>query len=103
MTHDVASHLVEQIIKVAPDELYGQMLEEHFKPHLLTMSLHPIANFILQRVISSAHTKEQVMIESVEFFITHNYQETVQTNYLTVYLYFYYNMSRDYTIYTAFG
>ena len=67
MAHDIASHLVEQIVVVAPGELYGQILEEHLKPHLLTMSLHPIANFILQRVISSAHTKEQVRINQPTF------------------------------------
>ena len=59
LTHEVASHLVEQLIQVAPDDLYDTILNS-LTSHLFTMSLHPITNFVLQRLIACARTKEQV-------------------------------------------
>ena len=62
VSHEIGSHLIEQIVSAAPEDLYAEMLEKHFMPHLQLMALHPVANFVLQRIITEAHTYEQVRL-----------------------------------------
>ena len=59
VSHEIGSHFIEQLICAATEELYEDMLEKHFMPHLQLMALHPVANFVLQRIITEAHTCEQ--------------------------------------------
>ena len=57
---NIGSHLVEQIVKVATDDLYDEILRGYFLGHILDMAKHPVANFVLQRLITKTGTKEQV-------------------------------------------
>lgn len=61
MLEDTASsHLLEVIVAVAPEALYNELLDVIFKGPLLEISSHQCGNFVVQAVISSARTKEQV-------------------------------------------
>lgn len=55
----------------APEPLFDSILKVHIAPHLFTMALDPVANFVLQRAISQAHTEEQVIYHPLLY--TYNY------------------------------
>lgn len=63
-TDSVGSHLMECMIEVAPPELRQLIYDSCFKSRMMNFALHPVANYPLQQLISSA-TPEQV---SVPFF-----------------------------------
>ncbi|XP_042462061.1 pumilio homolog 23-like [Zingiber officinale] len=55
-----SSHLLEVIIEVAPETLYNVLLTEVFKDSLFVMSSHKYGNFVVQTLVSSARTKDQM-------------------------------------------
>lgn len=59
LTHDVGSHLVEQLLTVLPSQLYDQVLQQ-LSGQLVTMAMHPTANFVLQSLIGQVHNEAQV-------------------------------------------
>ena len=58
-TNSVGSHLMECMIEVATPELRQHILDSCFRGRVMTFALHPVANYPLQHLISSA-TPEQV-------------------------------------------
>ena len=57
---EVGSHVMEKIFHVASQDLYELLFEKCFKNNLLQLSLHPLANYILQHMFSTIPTKEMV-------------------------------------------
>ena len=57
---EVGSHVMEKIFHVAPQDLYELLFKKCFKNNLLQLSLHPLANYILQHMFSTIPTKEMV-------------------------------------------
>ena len=57
---ETASFMVEQILTMASPETFSTIYNAVFKGKLLIFALHPIANFILQRLISHVQDKEMV-------------------------------------------
>ncbi|CAL9190243.1 pumilio homolog 23-like [Musa acuminata AAA Group] len=55
-----SSHLLEVIVEVAPDTLYNELLTEVFKDSLFDISSHHCGNFVVQALVSSAKTKDQM-------------------------------------------
>ena len=55
----VGSHLMECMIEVATPELRQHIFDSCFKGRVMTFALHPVANYPLQHLISSA-TPDQV-------------------------------------------
>lgn len=55
-----SSHLLEVIIEVIPDDIYNDLLNEVFKDSLFIISTHHCGNFIVQALISSARTDNQL-------------------------------------------
>ena len=58
-TDSVGSHLIECMIEVAPAEMQTHIFDSCFRGRAMTFALHPVANYPLQQLISSA-TPEQV-------------------------------------------
>ena len=58
----VGSHLMECVIEVATPELRQHILDSCFRGRVMTFALHPVANYPLQHLISSA-TPEQVSVQ----------------------------------------
>ncbi|XP_043914285.1 nucleolar protein 9 [Protopterus annectens] len=50
------SHLLEKVLEAADKKLFKKLYKCHLKGHLLSLSLHEVANFTVQRVISAAPT-----------------------------------------------
>lgn len=55
---EVGSFMVEQILNLSSEEFYTELYKKLFKGKLLLFALHPIANFIIQRLISNVKEKE---------------------------------------------
>ena len=53
-TDVVGSHLMECMIEVSPHELHQSIYESCFKGSAMKFALHPVANYPLQQLISSA-------------------------------------------------
>lgn len=51
---------MQVIVEVAPDTLYNELLTEVFKDSLFDISSHHCGNFVVQALVSSAKTKDQV-------------------------------------------
>lgn len=60
VTSSSGSHLMEQLIQLMPGEVYQDFLESHFMKNLATWSCHPVANFVIQRIIGRLETEEQM-------------------------------------------
>ncbi|XP_008783356.2 pumilio homolog 23 isoform X1 [Phoenix dactylifera] len=54
------SHLLEVIIEVAPQILYNELLTKVFKGSLLQISSHRCGNFVVQALVSSTKTSDQM-------------------------------------------
>lgn len=57
---EIGSHLVEQYLSVVPAEQFERIYRKHFCGHFVEMANHPLANFVLQKLILFTHTQEQV-------------------------------------------
>lgn len=51
-THLVGSHLVETVIEVSSREVLDSVYETCFKGRLMSFALHPVANYILQKLLT---------------------------------------------------
>ena len=49
------SHLLEVIVKVAPRKLSAEIWRRFFRDKLMSISKHPVANFVLQSVLGSSN------------------------------------------------
>ena len=59
VTHDIGSHLVEQLFSVLPPGLYADTVER-LQGNVVSMALHPTANYVLKQLVTNAPSKEQV-------------------------------------------
>ncbi|XP_022082389.1 nucleolar protein 9-like isoform X2 [Acanthaster planci] len=59
LTDNVGSHLFEIVIEVISDESFSEVYSQCFSHHLLGMALHPVANFVLQKLIKRAAKEEE--------------------------------------------
>ncbi|CAG2251425.1 NOP9 [Mytilus edulis] len=55
---EVGSFMVEQILNLCSGEFYTELYKKLFKGKLLLYAVHPVSNFILQRLITNVKEKE---------------------------------------------
>ncbi|KAI8391327.1 armadillo-type protein [Radiomyces spectabilis] len=55
----VGSHLLEVIAKVAPTPVYNKIYTTYLRNKLEKFSLHPIANFVIQHLLTNARSPQQ--------------------------------------------
>ncbi|KAI5071007.1 hypothetical protein GOP47_0013258 [Adiantum capillus-veneris] len=60
MFDNYGSHLVEVMLEVASDHTYQEMFQQILTPHLLEYAVHPSANFVVQALIISMRSHNQV-------------------------------------------
>ncbi|KAI7861000.1 armadillo-type protein [Circinella umbellata] len=60
------SRLLQVVLKVAPPTVYEKLYEKHLKGKLAKYSQHPLANFVVQTLISTVRTKDQFKAMSEE-------------------------------------
>ncbi|KAJ2465391.1 Nucleolar protein 9, partial [Coemansia sp. RSA 2322] len=68
MIEDVAgSHFLQAVMKVCSPKLLQKIYDKYFRTNLKALAFHPIANFVVQSLFSSAKTEQQLksMIEGV--------------------------------------
>ncbi|KAI9492112.1 armadillo-type protein [Zychaea mexicana] len=53
------SRLLQVILKVAPASVHNKLYEKHLKGKLAKYSQHPLANFVVQTLVSTARSQEQ--------------------------------------------
>lgn len=56
----VGSHLLEVIVKHAPDAIFRKIYKTYLKGKLEKFSMHPIANFVIQNLITSVRKSKQL-------------------------------------------
>jgi nucleolar protein 9 len=56
----VGSHLLEVISKVAPNAIYKKIFKTYLKGKLEKFSMHPIANFVIQNLITNVRKPKQL-------------------------------------------
>lgn len=54
------SHLIECILQFAPLSIFSALFSNHFQSRLLELSLDPVANFCVQKLLLYLRTQEQV-------------------------------------------
>ncbi|KAL9975890.1 hypothetical protein ACROYT_G013107 [Oculina patagonica] len=59
LSNEISSHLIEKILHVVTPELWQEIFDSYFKEHLVQLSSHPIANFIVQHLMASTTDKSQ--------------------------------------------
>ena len=57
--------MVEQILNLSSAEFYTELYGKFFKGKLLLFAVHPMGNFILQRVITNVKEKEHVRLINI--------------------------------------
>lgn len=60
LSNEISSHLIEKILHVVTPELWQEIYDSYFNNHLVQLSSHPIANFIVQHLMASTTDKSQV-------------------------------------------
>ncbi|PIK36892.1 putative nucleolar protein 9 [Apostichopus japonicus] len=71
VVNPISSHLIETIIDVASDDILKDLTETCFNGLLLKLAKTPVANFILQRIISKtvqSESMDQIMTELTKGF-----------------------------------
>ncbi|XP_038070133.1 nucleolar protein 9-like isoform X1 [Patiria miniata] len=58
-TDSVGSHLFEVVIEVVSSEAFSEVYSQCFGNYLLEMALHPVANFVLQKLIKRSAREEE--------------------------------------------
>ncbi|KAG0164059.1 Nucleolar protein 9 [Apophysomyces sp. BC1034] len=58
----VGSHLLEVIMKEAPTSVYNKIYTTYLRKKLEKFSLHPIGNFVIQNLLTSAKTADQFQL-----------------------------------------
>lgn len=59
LSNEISSHLIEKILHVLKPELWQEIYNSYFSDHLVQLSSHPIANFIVQHLMTSTTEKSQ--------------------------------------------
>ena len=62
MTHPSASHVIERLLSVMSDEQFDDVFTQHFKPNIVTWALHPVANYVIQKLLLNFRLTKQVSI-----------------------------------------
>ena len=62
VTDDVASYLVQQYITQCSLTLFDSAWQSCLCHHVVEMSRHRVANFVLQTIITRIHTQQQVPV-----------------------------------------
>ena len=57
--NQAASHLIEVLLQVAPESTLQRLLETRFKSKLLEFVRHPVANFVVQKLIKCSRSLAQ--------------------------------------------
>ncbi|XP_065065192.1 uncharacterized protein LOC135691299 [Rhopilema esculentum] len=65
---EVGSHVMEKIFHAATSDLYEVLFSKCFQNHLLQFALHPLANYILQHMMTSIPTVEMASETIQELF-----------------------------------
>ena len=60
LSNEISSHMIEKILHVVTPDLWQEIYETYFSPHLPQLAQHPIANFIVQHLMASAREKLHV-------------------------------------------
>ncbi|XP_019628830.1 PREDICTED: nucleolar protein 9-like [Branchiostoma belcheri] len=60
LVHQHASYIVKTLLTVADDATYQNLFQLHFLWRLLQLSLHPVATFGLQQLLSTLRTEDQL-------------------------------------------
>ncbi|XP_033753878.1 nucleolar protein 9-like [Pecten maximus] len=70
-TNEIGSFLVEQILNLGSEEIYRDIYKTVFKGKLIHYALHPVGNFILQKLLSNVKEKElfEEMFEELSILI----------------------------------
>ncbi|XP_069112606.1 nucleolar protein 9-like isoform X2 [Argopecten irradians] len=70
-TNEIGSFLVEQILSVGSEEVYRDIYKKVFKGKLIHYALHPVSNFILQKLLTNVKEKElfEEMFEELSVLI----------------------------------
>ncbi|XP_069805373.1 nucleolar protein 9 isoform X2 [Dendropsophus ebraccatus] len=55
---ETSSRLLEKILEVSKKKQLRRLFEDHFKGHLQALSVHPIANYTVQRLIRAVQTQK---------------------------------------------
>jgi len=66
MKAPIASHILETIVSTCSDGLYVELYRRFFRGHLATLCTHPVANFVVQRLIDSARHISHVSLVFAE-------------------------------------
>ena len=56
----IGSRLFEVVLQVISSDLLSEVFPKCFSKHLVDMALHPVANFVLQKLITRAAQEEEV-------------------------------------------
>lgn len=70
LSNEISSHLIEKILHVVTPELWQEIYSSYFNDHLVQLSSHPIANFIVQHLMASTTEKlqaEQMIAELLPY------------------------------------
>ena len=57
---EVGSHLLEVIIQTADEELFNDLIKKCFRQFIISLSIHPVANYLAQHFMRHLKTSEQV-------------------------------------------
>ncbi|KAI8067451.1 armadillo-type protein [Gongronella butleri] len=56
----VASHLLEVVVKVAPDQVYDALYKTYFAGKMERFGMNPVANFVVQHLVTNVRTPAQL-------------------------------------------
>ncbi|XP_011436179.3 nucleolar protein 9 [Magallana gigas] len=76
------SFLMQTIIECCSDEIYTELYSSVCKGHLLSLAVHPQANFVLESLIKGAKDKEQ--FEEIFVELKENFEDILAFNHLRV-------------------
>ncbi|CAH1780510.1 unnamed protein product, partial [Owenia fusiformis] len=79
---EIGSHMVELVLSVLDSEHYDSAYQQHFKGKLLQLALHHTGNFVVQTLLSKAHTKEQ--FEAMYKELSHHIEDILAANHMGV-------------------
>lgn len=60
MQSRAGSHLVEQILAVAPKGLFNEIYRRFFRDKLISTAKHPVSNFVLQALLAATKSQDHV-------------------------------------------
>jgi hypothetical protein len=73
--HQVASHLIEKVLKVADSNTFHDIYAQHFRGQLKELSSDPVASYVIKTLVTSVKNEPQARMiaeeiaESLEQFL----------------------------------